>query len=97
MDPKVEIVKLNIQKKGHVRATFTAKVTFDEKYTAHFPGMKVIEGAKGTFTDVPQRKFKEEGFVPQYYLNKELKDLITEQALYQFNQFEEDKKRDQNT
>lgn len=97
MEPKIEIAKMNIQKKGHVRATFTAKVTFDEKYTVHFPGMKVVEGSKGTFCDVPQRKFKEEGFIPHYYLGKELKDLITEQALYDYQRLDQEKRMDQNT
>jgi len=97
MEPKVEILKMNVQKKGHVRATFTAKVTFEGNFTAHFPGMKVIEGAKGTFTDVPQRKFKEEGFLPLFYLNKALKEITEDQALEAYEQALAEKKLEQNS
>ncbi len=81
MNPKIEVVKLNIAKKGQQVGTFSAKVTFEEKYEAIWPGMRIVEGAKGTFVDLPSRQFKEVGFVPFYYLNKALRDLITHEGL----------------
>jgi len=48
MDPKVEILKMNVQKKGHVARRHRPRVTFDESTRRHFPGMKVIEGPKAT-------------------------------------------------
>jgi DNA-binding cell septation regulator SpoVG len=75
MDPKVEVVRMLVEKKGGVLATFTVKVTFDEKYQVHFPNMKVAEGPKGRFVSSPTRKSGDD-FIPLYFLNKELLDLL---------------------
>ncbi len=81
MNPKIEVVKLNIARKGHQVGTFSVKVGFDGGCEVTLPGMRIVEGSKGTFVDLPARKFKEGGFVPFYYLNKSLKDLITKEGL----------------
>lgn len=103
MNPKVEILKLYLGKKGQLVATFTAKVSFaikgegnDVSYETHYPKMVVIEGSKGTFVDVPTRKYKEsQDPVPLYYLNKPLKDLIEDQALDAYEQAVLEKKLEQ--
>ncbi len=84
MNPKIEVVKLNILKKGHQAGTFSVKVGFEPGCEVILPGMRIVEGSKGTFVDLPSRKFKEVGFVPFYYLNKALRDLITSQALVEY-------------
>ena len=81
MNPKIEVVKLNIARKGHQVGTFSVKVGFEGGCEVTLPGMRIVEGSKGTFVDLPARKFKEGGFVPFYYLNKSLKDLITKEGL----------------
>ncbi len=81
MNPKIEVEKLNIAKKGQQVGTFSARVGFDGGCEVTLPGMRIVEGAKGTFVDVPSRQFKDVGFVPFYYLNKALRDLITHEAL----------------
>jgi DNA-binding cell septation regulator SpoVG len=86
MNPKIEVVKLNIAKKGQQVGTFSVKVGFDSECEVTLPGMRIVEGAKETFVDVPSRQFKDVGFVPHYYLNKALKDLITDQALDAYEQ-----------
>ncbi len=98
MDPKVEILKVYPAKKGHLLATFTAKVTFGDKYEVHFPNMRVVEGPKGLFVDLPTRKYKEnQDPVPLYYLNKPLKEIIEDQALGAYDQAIAEKKLDQNS
>ncbi len=98
MDPKVEILKVYPAKKGHLLATFTAKVTFGDKYEAHYPNMRVVEGSKGLFVDLPSRKYKEnQDPVPLYYLNKALKEIIEDQALGAYDQAIAEKKLDQNS
>jgi DNA-binding cell septation regulator SpoVG len=95
--PKVEILNLSLGKKGHRLATFTAKVTFEEKYEIHFPNMRVVEGTKGQFVDVPTRKFKDKDFLPMYYLNKLLKEIIEDQALGAYEQALAEKQLEQNS
>ncbi len=98
MDPKVEILKVYPAKKGHLLATFTAKVTFEGKYEAHFPNMRVVEGTKGQFVDLPTRKYKESvEAVPLYYLNKALKEIIEDQAFDAYEQAIAEKKLEQNS
>ena len=75
MNPKIEVVRMLVEKKGGVLAMFTAKVTFDGKYQVHFPNMKVVVGPKGRFVSTPTRKSGED-FIPHYFLNKELLDLV---------------------
>lgn len=81
MNPKIEVVKLNIQKKGQQVGTFSVKVLIEGGCEIILPGMRIVEGSKGTFVDLPARKFKDVGFVPHYYLNKGLRDLVTQEAL----------------
>lgn len=86
MNPKVEVVKLNIQKKGHQVGICSVKLVIEGGFEVTLPGMRIVEGSKGTFVDVPSRKFKDVGFVPHFYLNKVLKDLIAGQVIdaYEF-------------
>ena len=91
MNPKIEVVKMNIQKKGQQVGTFTARLGFDGGFEVVLPGMRIVEGSKGTFVDLPARKFKDVGFVPHYYLNKGLRDLITREALTLYKRKEEEK------
>ena len=81
MNPKIEVVRLNIAKKGHQTGTFSVKVGFDGGCEVTLPGMRIVEGPKGTFVDLPSQKFKEEGFIPFFYLNKALRDLIAAKGL----------------
>jgi DNA-binding cell septation regulator SpoVG len=98
MDPKVEILKIYLAKAGHLLATFTAKVTFAGKYEVHFPNMRVVEGSKGQFIDLPTRKFKgAQEPVPHYYMNKALKDIVEDQALDAYEQAIAEKKLEQNS
>jgi len=84
MNPKVEVVRMLVEKKGGVLATFTAKVTFDEKYQVHFPNMRVMDGTKGRFVSAPTRKSGED-FIPLYFLNKELLDLLRRAGMEAFD------------
>ena len=98
MDPKVEILKVYPAKRGHLLATFTAKVTFGDKYEVHFPNMRLVEGTKGQFVDLPTRKYKEtQDPVPLYYINKLLKEIIEDQALDAYEQAMAEKKLEQNS
>ncbi len=81
MNPNIEVVKLNIAKKGQQVGTFSARCTFEGGLEVTLPALRIVEGAKGTFVDVPSRQFKDVGFVPFYYLNKALRDLITHEGL----------------
>jgi DNA-binding cell septation regulator SpoVG len=91
MNPKVEVVKLKIQKKGQQVGTFSTRVVIEGGFEVTLPGMRIVEGAKGAFIDVPSRKFKESGFVPFYYLNKPLRDLVTHEGLAAYRQATEEK------
>lgn len=95
MNPKIEVVKMNIQKKGQQVGTFSARVAFDGGFEVILPGMRVVEGAKGVFVDLPSRKFKEVGFVPFYYLNKPMRDLVTREGLAAYELAVKEKKLDQ--
>ncbi len=81
MNPKILVEKLNVQKNGQQVGTFTAKVGFEGGCEVILPGMRIVDGSKGTFVDVPSRKFKDAGFLPFYYLNKPLRDLISHEGL----------------
>src|ERR1019366_9081112 len=94
MNPKIEVVKLNIAKKGHQVGTFSARCTFEGGFEITLPGMRIVEGSKGTFVDLPSRKFKEGGFVPFYYLNKALRDLITKEGLESYRKAGAEKQPD---
>ena len=81
MNPKILVEKLNVQKNGQQVGRFSVKVGFEGGCEVILPGMRIVEGSKGTFVDVPSRKFKDAGFLPFYYLNKPLRDLISHEGL----------------
>ena len=93
MEPKIEVLKVSLGKKGKVLAYLNARVTFPVSQKAEgdksgvsvfgitLSSLKVIDGAKGKFVEAPARKFKDQGFVPFYFLNKPMKDAITTACL----------------
>lgn len=84
MEPKIEVLKVSLGKKGKVLAYANARVTFGEGEGAPsvtLSSLKVVDGAKGKFVDVPARKFKEQDYIPYYFLNKSLKEAVTKAVL----------------
>lgn len=85
MEPKIEVLKVSLGKKGKVLAYANARVTFGEgegAYGVTLSSLKVVDGAKGKFVDVPARKYKDQtDYVPFYFLNKPMKDGVTKAVL----------------
>jgi DNA-binding cell septation regulator SpoVG len=93
MEPKIEVLSVNLGRKGKVLAYLNARVTFPASQKAGgdksgeivfgitLSGLKVIDGAKGKFLDAPARKFKGKGFIPFYFPNKALKEALTQAGL----------------
>jgi len=50
----------------------------------HFPNMRVMEGSKGRFVSAPTRKSGED-FIPHYFLNKEMLDLLRRAGMEAFD------------
>jgi len=73
MNPRLKC-EVECREKGAAGRDVLRSVGFDGRCEVTLPGMRIVEGAKGTFVDVPSRQFKDVGFVPFYYLNKALRD-----------------------
>lgn len=84
MEPTIEVLKVSLGKKGKVLAYMNARVTFQGEHGITLSSLKLIDGAKGKFVDTPARKYKDQGYVPYYFLNKPMKDTLTTACLDAF-------------
>ncbi len=61
-----------------------ASITFDDSFRVH--GLKVIQGKNGPFVAMPSRKLPNGEFIDTAYpLNQELRELIQERVLEEYN------------
>jgi DNA-binding cell septation regulator SpoVG len=91
MEPKVEVMRMFVGKKGSVLAFFTARISFEE-YSITLPNLKIVEGNNGRFIGVPSRKYKEQGFVNLFFPNKPLLGAILKPALENYKKALKEKK-----
>jgi len=75
MEPKIEVLKVNLGRKGKVLAYFSARVTFGG-YGITLPDLKVLNGTKGKFIAAPTRKTQDGRFIALFYPNKAFMDAL---------------------
>jgi len=83
--PRVKISEVKIRKvEGKDRFKAWASITFDDSFRVH--GLKVIQGKDGPFVAMPSRKLPNGEFIDTAYpLNQELRELIQERVLEEYN------------
>ncbi len=81
----MKISEVNIRKvEGKERFKAWASITFDDSFRVH--GLKVIQGKDGPFVAMPSRKLPNGEFIDTAYpLNQELRELIQERVLEEYN------------
>ncbi len=81
----MKISEVNIRKvEGKERFNAWASITFDDSFRVH--GLKVIQGKDGPFVAMPSRKLPNGEFIDTAYpLNQELRELIQERVLEEYN------------
>jgi len=81
----VEISEVKIRKvEGKNRFRAWATITFDDSFRVH--GLKIIEGKNGLFVAMPSRKLSNGEFIDTAYpLNEELRKIIQEKVLEEYN------------
>ena len=81
----MKISEVNIRKvEGKERFKAWASITFDDSFRVH--GLKVIQGKDGLFMAMPSRKLPNGEFIDTAYpLNQELRELIQERVLEEYN------------
>ena len=86
----MKISEVKIRKvEGKDKFKAWAAITFDDSFRVH--GLKVIQGKNGPFVAMPSRKLPNGEFIDTAYpINQELRELIQEKVLEEYNHQKED-------